>query len=410
MAPPPPNPFRGTSDNGNGYWKEVNTPAIKDREQTELEIRVQNLEDQLQLRDTDGATFSLYAIAGALGTGVVEWGTKFLKVAPHPLLKGIGYVGGAGLGAGAAAIIRKEILTGNSSDEIRGGPEPWVTPGGAYEVIKLNGKTYKPGDAGYIDRWVEYGEHKRGEGDNTTTTTIAGREIKITTPAAIREIEVKLEKGLASNEGAIATPLPAVTRLGAEAPPKGRPQKEAAARYEFEQDDGNGGVTLRATNRDDIATGSDRGDVIYGNRGDDTLSGRSGNDKIYGGSGNDILKGGNGNDELWGGSGADTFYGGKGADLFGVAKGEDVIEDFEADFAKIWNPYFKVAQPKEHDSVKGFDIRNIEDFHFTKKKKTEATTSIWSKMTTATSSKANSARRRITLGPILTPLRTGSSK
>ena len=43
-------------------------------------------------------------------------------------------------------------------------------------------------------------------------------------------------------------------------------------------------------------------------------------------------------------------------------------------------------------------------------RRTEATTSIWSKMTTATSSKANSARRRITLGPILTPLRTGSSK
>lgn len=97
-----------------------------------------------------------------------------------------------------------------------------------------------------------------------------------------------------------------------------------------------GDNTLYAESGADIVYGIDGDDTIYGGAGNDilygdykTATGLDGNDILYGGDGNDTLIGWGGNDTLEGGAGNDTLWGGTGADTFVLALGSiDTLRDF----------------------------------------------------------------------------------
>ena len=65
-------------------------------------------------------------------------------------------------------------------------------------------------------------------------------------------------------------------------------------------------VAGKATNGNDVLTGTSGSDKIDGLAGNDTIKGLGGNDVLKGGAGNDVLDGGAGADKLDGGTGVDT--------------------------------------------------------------------------------------------------------
>ena len=103
------------------------------------------------------------------------------------------------------------------------------------------------------------------------------------------------------------------------------------------------GLSVLATNGDDVLDGTAEADVIfalagndaaYGNAGDDMVHGEDGNDYLYGGTGNDaiwgdagidVMNADDGNDVAYGGAGDDYIYGGNGNDTLDGGTGVDVM-------------------------------------------------------------------------------------
>ena len=69
---------------------------------------------------------------------------------------------------------------------------------------------------------------------------------------------------------------------------------------------------VRATDFDDVITGSSARNILYGQDGDDLITGAGGNDVIYGQGGADTLIGDSAQDTLYGGAGADVIDDGAG--------------------------------------------------------------------------------------------------
>ena len=76
------------------------------------------------------------------------------------------------------------------------------------------------------------------------------------------------------------------------------------------------GVTVIASDENDVITGTSKADTVWGNGGNDIINGGDGRDELRGNGGDDILKGGNDGDFLHGGTGKNFLWGGEGADRF----------------------------------------------------------------------------------------------
>jgi Ca2+-binding RTX toxin-like protein len=83
---------------------------------------------------------------------------------------------------------------------------------------------------------------------------------------------------------------------------------------------------LKATQGDDVITGSSIDDIISGLGGNDIIRGLDGEDQLAGNDGDDKLEGDGGNDTLNGGVGDDIIYGGDNDDILTGGQGADILD------------------------------------------------------------------------------------
>lgn len=83
------------------------------------------------------------------------------------------------------------------------------------------------------------------------------------------------------------------------------------------------GLTIPASDGNDMISGTINADAMWGLDGDDTLQGGDGDDALDGGAGNDALYGGTGGDTLIGGDGSDHIQGDAGNDTLNGDGGND---------------------------------------------------------------------------------------